>query len=522
MFLACCLSFSVLHAQIPLKFSYQSVIRDASGKLVKEKAIRLQISIIQGAADGVVVYAESHIAECNANGLLSVEIGGEGAEVLGGSLSDIDWSNGPFFIKTETDPTGGTDYTLSGISQLLSVPYAMHAKTAESVSGAITETDPVFMSSQAAGITSADISHLSMLSGVNTGDQDISGIAENASAIQDTAAQIRADFPETAQFVSVEKDPLFTGWDKKTGINITESQISDLGSYLETETDPLFEEWDKTSGISISESQITDLGSYIETETQNLDAVLTTGNSAGNKTISSLADPVDGQDAATKAYVDELKNVIYNELLEAGLNAVVKDIDGNSYKTIKVGEQIWMAENLKTTRYNDGTDIPLITGNDDWSVLESPGYCWYNNDSLLYAGGFGGLYNWYSVETAKLCPPGWYVPDDEDWTILVNYLGGESVAGGKLKEVGTRHWHSPNTDASNESGFTARAGGQRNSEGVFEYVGQYGVWWSSTQTDLHTAWTRGISHGGMTIGRGFSDKKTGRSVRCVREVSPGN
>jgi len=136
------------------------------------------------------------------------------------------------------------------------------------------------------------------------------------------------------------------------------------------------------------------------------------------------------------------------------------DIEGNVYKTIKIGTQIWMAENLKTTKYNDGTSIPLV-GDCYWRNLTTPGYCWYNNDSIIYKKLYGAIYNWFTINTGKLAPAGWHVPSEEEWTKLITYLGGEEVAGGKMKESGITHWSIPNESATNESGFTALPSGER-------------------------------------------------------------
>src|SRR6056297_3478989 len=138
---------ATLWAQSPEKMSYQAVIRDDGGNLVTEQEIGMQISILQGSESGTAVYVETQTPTANANGLVSLEIGN--GTVVSGDFTTIDWANGPYFIKTETDPAGGTSYTITGTSQLLSVPYAMHAKSAETVSGGITETDPTYTSSQA-------------------------------------------------------------------------------------------------------------------------------------------------------------------------------------------------------------------------------------------------------------------------------------------------------------------------------------------------------------------------------------
>jgi uncharacterized protein (TIGR02145 family) len=153
----------------------------------------------------------------------------------------------------------------------------------------------------------------------------------------------------------------------------------------------------------------------------------------------------------------------------------LSDIEGNTYKTIQIGTQVWMAENLRVTKYRDGSTIQKIT--DNWGFSDTIGaYCNYGNNDT-YVTTFGRLYTYYAtVNSHKLCPTGWHVPSDAEWTLLETYLGGSSVAGGKLKEVGTSHWGSPNTGATNESGFTALPGGSRYF-GNFYDLGSSGFWW---------------------------------------------
>jgi uncharacterized protein (TIGR02145 family) len=141
--------------------------------------------------------------------------------------------------------------------------------------------------------------------------------------------------------------------------------------------------------------------------------------------------------------------------------AAVTDTDGNVYHTVIIGTQEWMVENLKTRRFNDGSAIPLVASSSAWPTLTTAGYCWYNNDSAANSATYGALYNWFAVNAGKLAPTGWHVPSDSEWNVLITYLGGESVAGGRLKEAGTVHWNSPNAGATNEFGFTALPGGHR-------------------------------------------------------------
>jgi uncharacterized protein (TIGR02145 family) len=255
---------------------------------------------------------------------------------------------------------------------------------------------------------------------------------------------------------------------------------------------------------------------------QSLADVIAIGNSA-NDQIKNLTDPTDAQDAATKAYVDLLQLQINNLQNTVFAGGYIEDVDGNYYNTVKIGEQIWMAENLKTTRYNDGTDIPLVTDNTIWTHISTPAYCWYNNDVGSYKGTYGALYNWYAVSTTtnggkNVCPSGWHVPSDAEWTTLTDYLGGVSVAGGKLKETGTTHWYSPNTGATNETGFTALPGGIRdNASGGFYSVTYMGKWWSCTENSLAYAWGRGTSYSSVSVSLGANDKPYGFSVRCVKD-----
>jgi uncharacterized protein (TIGR02145 family) len=175
-----------------------------------------------------------------------------------------------------------------------------------------------------------------------------------------------------------------------------------------------------------------------------------------------------------------------------------------------------MVENLKTTRYNDGTGIPLITDNTEWKNTTTPAYCWYDND-IRNSNPYGALYNWQVVNTDKLCPLGWRVPADEDWTTLSDYLGGQNIAGGKLKETGTTHWENPNSDATNESGFTALPGGYRGTNGIYYDMHVWGNWWSSSTYDDYQAWLRWLYYDDASIGRGFYSKPSGITVRCIKD-----
>lgn len=195
----------------------------------------------------------------------------------------------------------------------------------------------------------------------------------------------------------------------------------------------------------------------------------------------------------------------------------VTDIDGNVYHTVTIGTQVWMVENLKTTKYRDGTSIPNVTDNTAWSNLTTGAYCDYNN-TPSNSSTYGRLYNWYAATDAhNIAPTGWHVPTDADWSTLTTYLGGESVAGGKLKEIGTTHWQSPNTGATNEVGFTALPGGYRYDDGAFYGIGSDGYWWSATEYDATYAWDLGMFNYGSNVDHYGGIKEDGFSVRCVRD-----
>jgi uncharacterized protein (TIGR02145 family) len=203
----------------------------------------------------------------------------------------------------------------------------------------------------------------------------------------------------------------------------------------------------------------------------------------------------------------------------------VTDIDGNIYKTLIIGEQEWMVENLKTTRYNNGDPIPNVMDAAEWSTLTTGAWCYYNNDEAnddIY----GKLYNWYAVEDPhNLCPTGWHVPSDEEWTSLTDYLGGESVAGGKMKtrgtiEAGTGLWKHPNTEATNLSGFSGLPGGYRFGSGGFDFFGEMGLWWTPTMDTIRPergAWGRYLTYNGGNVNRGHGPLQSGFCVRCVRD-----
>ena len=423
---------SSIFAQSPNKMSYQAVVRQSGDALVSNTTIGMQISILQGSANGAVVYAETQTPSTNDNGLVTIEIGD--GTVVTGAFETIDWSAGTYFIKTEIDLAGATNYTITGTSQMLSVPYALYAKTAEKV---------------------AD-SYLDQL--VN--------IFENN-------GMVVVDFRANSIFASTELPITFT--DLST-INSTSWQ------------------WDFGDGNTSSDQNPTHI---YETE-----GVYTVSLTSSNDILN-----------FTKTRNDYITVYNYDG---SNSGSFIDPNDGNVYKVVVIEDQVWMAENLKATKYSDGTDIPMVSNNTEWGELTTPSYCWYNNDEATYENRYGALYNWHAVNTGKLCPSGWHVPTEAEWSTLINYLDGAISAGGKLKEVGTTHWDSPNTGATDEVEFSGLPGGFRYLYGAFNSVGENGYWWSSTQSGSNNAKSRALSHNSSSINSSDDNMKAGFSVRCLR------
>ena len=402
------------------------------------ETVTVDISILQGSATGTSVFTEQHSVTTTAQGLINLNIGSVS------DLSVIDWSTDTYFIEISVNST------VMGTSQLLSVPYAMTAKTVENDQVDDADADPT-----------NEIQDLSLSSNTLT-------ITNNASA---------------------------------TSIN--------LSPYLDN------------------------------TDDQTLSEVLTESNLA-NAQIKNVTDPTDAQDAATKAYIDHKFDML------SVANQGVTDYDGNHYDAVLIGNQIWMAENLKVTHYPDGTAIPNVTDNTAWGNLAddntADAYCYYNNNAGGEADTYGALYTWAAamgdnaVSSATnpsgvqgVCPDGWHLPSDAEWKDLEMYLGMSQTDAdntgwrgtdecGKLKETGTTHWNSPNTGATNESGFSALPGGFRYYiDGAFYYVGYYGYWWSATEFSSSDAWLRSLKYLNAEAYRSNSTKSSGFSVRCIKD-----
>lgn len=194
----------------------------------------------------------------------------------------------------------------------------------------------------------------------------------------------------------------------------------------------------------------------------------------------------------------------------------IQDADGNYYPVIRIGNQLWISQNLRTTKFNDGSPISLVTNDSEWKSLSSPAYCWLNND-MKHKEEYGALYNWYAVDTKKLCPKGWHVPSNSDWQILTSFLGDPAFTGALLKEKGNEHWKNTIVGATDQYGFTALPAGFRNSEGVFPlYAESYTVWWSSSRY-ANDGCNRGLYFSNNILYQSHENRRSGFSVRCIKD-----
>jgi uncharacterized protein (TIGR02145 family) len=507
---------SSIHAQAPQKMSYQAVIRNSSNTLVTNQEIGMRISILQGSASGTAVYVETQKPTSNTSGLVSIEIGG--GTIVSGIFSAIDWANGPYFIKTESDPKGGKNYNIVATSQLLSVPYALYAERsgtpgpkgdkgdkgdtglqgpkgdkgepgAQGIQGPIGLTGAKGETG-AQGLPGKDgIDGKNGLDGKEgiqgpKGDKGEAGVQGIQGPIGLTGAK-----GETGAQGLPGKDGIDgkNGLDGKEGIQGPKGDKGDTGAQG-PKGDP---------GSSNQQLSVSATGDTLRL--QNGGFVIIPGISVANRPMI-VVTPGNG----------------------------VSDADGNTYSSIILNGQEWMAENLRTTTYANGDPIPNVTDNTQWQNLTIGAWAHYNNDSQ-YENPYGKLYNRYSVNDSRnVCPTGWHVPSDAEWSIFINYLdpnadggnnnpysnGLRNTAGGKMKSTGTQYWLPLNQDATNESGFSGLPGGYRFS-GYFDHIGKHGIFWGSKED---AAYSILLDDGTGDVYSGYDDDKTnGYSVRCLRD-----
>lgn len=554
-------------AQIPQGFSYQAVVRNASGELIKNQQIALRITILQGNASGTSVYSEAFMPTTNEFGLINLIIGS--GDPISGDFSTIDWSNIPFFVKVEMDVNGGGNFLVMGTNQLFSVPYALYSLTSsDSFSGnygdligaptnvsafindagyLTNESDPVFNISVANGISQTDTAFWNGKSDFSGNYPDLSEKPEKisdfildasehpvsnvADPVEEHDAVNKAFLNMVASFrVSLTGDTLFLG----NGRFVIIPGVSNANQPMTLPVVITTSVTEITAHTAVSGGEVTEEGgtavtargicwSTIPDPTLN-DSFTTDGTGVG-PFVSQMTDLLSDTTYYVRAYATNAKGTAYGNLISftttgsGGGPGTVVDYDGNVYPTVLIGNQEWMAENLKTTHYNNGSAIFHPT--DGWSSVPSgtAAYTWYNNDPEQ---SYGALYNWdAAINQNGLCPTGWNVPTNDDWNQLITFLGGESAAGAKLKESGTTHWTEPNTGATNESGWTGLPGGMVNNPGFWN-KGNLGYWWSATENYYIFSYLMMLSYENTTAAVSSDVKQSGFSVRCVRPAAQTN
>jgi uncharacterized protein (TIGR02145 family) len=464
-----------LNAQSPDKFNYQAVIRDADGNIKANTSVNIQIGILQGSIGGTSVYVETYSKITTSQGLVNLVIGS--GTVVSGSLAGIDWATGPYYIKLWVN---GSEL---GTTQLLSVPYAKYAdKAGNGFSGNYAD-----LINKPKGKKLGDIQYWN----------DTTWVLLSAGLNGQVLTLING----------------VPGWVGEGGYasfgitsvsNISTSSATIQGNITNDGGSTIF-----NKGVCYSQSPNPTLSDKFVSAGAwpGYFSVVITGL---NSNTTFYARPY-----STNIIGTSYGNQISFITLSQNTSKTISDIDGNLYDTVHIGTQIWLGENLSVTKFNDGTPITLSVDTSSWTYPNSPLYCWSVGDSIIDKNLYGALYNWPAINTGKLCPTGWHVATDNEWTILTTYLGGENVAGGKLKEVGTNHWYFSNTGATNLADFSWIPAGLR-IYGSINGVSLSGNIWTSTELDTGTAWYRSAVNTSIGVTRNIIDKMDGLSVRCIK------
>ena len=526
----------IIFAQVPQAFKYQTVVRDNAGELITNQLVSFRIGIIQDSINGMEVYSETNSKTINQFGLVSLEIGSGTNE--SGVFVDIKWSTFPHFLKIEFDETGNTNYQLIGISQLLSVPYSLN-------SGSLTLTS--------SNGTTYEVT------------VDNNGNLNAGCFPEPTAADVGADQPDICSptILAGNVPEYGTGtWTVESGTGGIIDQPENPNSQFTGSAGNFYTlRWTiaNNCGSTFDEVNVSFLNSptvanagpnQVNVPSPTLLAANPPAVGTGQWTIvngtggviaepgnpTSLFTGLFGSTYTLRWTISTICMSNFDDVtisIENQCPATIADIDGNTYNTVLIGDQCWMAENLKTTTYRNGIPIPNITDNNVWSLLTTGAYAWYGNN-IDWKGPYGALYNWFAtVDANGLCPSGWHTPTFDEWTALTDFIGGAfSPHGNELKSC--RQVNSPlgggcnttehprwNEDAydygTDDYGFSGLPGGNRAYGGGFDAIGIKGVWWQSTEHTSDRAWYRQLNNSYGYLHDNQTYKYYGFSVRCLKD-----
>ena len=551
------------NAQTGLNF--QGVARTSNNVILASQAITIKLSILQGSATGTADYSETRKVTTNAQGLFTAVIGDTGAISTLGNFTTINWKLSPKFLKIEMDAAAGTNFITMGTTQFQYVAYAQFAKSvdAENIVGIV----PVTLGGTGVNSLTGLKTALALNNVNNTTD-----LTKPISTLTQTALDLKLNAADTSKYTkqtysdSALLTKLSTTGNAATATtagNITATTNTTLTSLSNLATVGTITSgvWSGTaiavanggtgattaaaarSNLGLvagtdylaptgSAASLTNFPTFNQSTTGNAATATTAGNitATTNTTLTSLSNLATVGTITSGVWSGTAIAVANGGtgLTSAGTNGQVLTSTGSGtltwttpvfLPTVVIGTQQWMEKNLDVLTYRNGDVIPQVTDATAWAGLTTGAWCWYSN-SADNGAIYGKLYNWYAVnDTRGLCPTGWHIPTDAEWTTLNNKLDGDGalVAGGKMKTTGTTRWASPNTSATNESGYAGLPGGYRTSSGTFLDVGNGGKWWSATEDNSTSAGARTLDYGNGDLGRIASNKKGGFSVRCLRD-----
>ena len=567
------LSIVMINTQAQTGLNFQGVARTSNNVILASQAITIKLSILQGSATGTADYTETRRVTTNAQGLFTAVIGDTGAISTLGNFTTINWKLSPKFLKIEMDPAAGTNFITMGTTQFQYVAYAQFAKSvdAENIVGIVPVTLGGTGVASIAGLKTA----LTLNNVNNTTD-----LTKPISTLTQTALDLKLNAADTSKYTkqTYSDSALLTKLNTTgnattatTAGNITATTNTTLTSLSNLATVGTITSgvWSGTAvavekggtGATTASAARSNLGLVIGTNVQaplvaGTDYLVPTGsaasltnfptfnqNTSGNAATATTAGNITATTNTTLTSLSSLATVgtitsgVWSGtavavekggtgLTSAGTNGQVLTSTGSGtltwtnatsviYTSVLIGTQQWMQQNLEVVTYRDGTVIPQVTDATAWAGLTTGAWCYYGNDP---SSGYGKLYNWYAVNDPRgLAPQGWHIPTDAEWTTLSTLLGGTSVAGGKMKTTGITRWNSPNTSATNESGFAGLPGGYRNGSGTFYSVGAFGYWWSATEDNSASAWGRKLVYNGGSLYRYDYYEAYGLSVRCLRD-----